>query len=42
MGDNTAPGRSLDSRHFGAISRESIIGKVRTIYWPFARMGAVE
>lgn len=42
LGDNTAPGRSLDSRHFGAISRKSIIGRATTIYWPFARMGAVE
>ncbi len=42
LGDNTASGMSLDSRHFGAIPRESIIGKVRTIYWPFNRMDAVE
>ncbi len=42
LGDNTAPGRSLDSRHFEAIPRESIIGRVSTIYWPFNRMGVVE
>jgi len=39
LGDNTA--MSLDSRYFGSIKRDSIVGRVSTIYWPFTRMGAV-
>ena len=42
LGDNTAPGRSLDSRYFGTSPRKSIIGRATTIYWPFTRMGVVE
>ena len=42
LGDNTAPGMSLDSRYFGSIEKESIVGRVSTIYWPFTRMGGVE
>jgi len=42
LGDNTAPNMSLDSRYFGPIERDSIVGRVSTIYWPFTRMGSVE
>lgn len=35
MGDNRA--RSLDSRSFGPISREEIIGKAFVIIWPTSR-----
>jgi signal peptidase I len=42
LGDNTAPNMSLDSRHFGAITRKSIVGRISTIYWPVSRMGAAE
>ena len=40
LGDNSR--RSLDGRYFGPIPRESIIGKVIKIYWPFDRFGAPE
>lgn len=39
LGDNRW--YSADSRYFGAISRENIIGKVVKIYWPPRRMGLV-
>ena len=39
MGDNRR--HSSDSRHFGAIPREKIIGKIIKIYWPPQRMGFV-
>ena len=39
LGDNRR--YSVDSRCFGAISRENIIGKVVKIYWPPRRMGVV-
>jgi len=39
LGDNSA--MSLDSRYFGPIKRDAIVGRVSTIYWPFTRMGAV-
>ena len=42
FGDNTAPNMSLDGRFFGAIPRDCIIGKVRTIYWPLNRIGPVQ
>ena len=35
IGDNTT--NSLDSRHFGAVPRASIIGRATKIYWPIAR-----
>lgn len=33
---------SLDSRHFGAIPRHSIIGKATKIYWPLSRAGDIK
>jgi signal peptidase I len=39
MGDNRL--NSADSRWYGAISRENIIGKIIKIYWPPRRMGLV-
>jgi signal peptidase I len=35
LGDNLA--NSLDSRHFGAVRRQSIIGRATKICWPLAR-----
>ena len=35
LGDRSE--RSLDSRYFGAIRREQIVGKVARVYWPFGR-----
>ena len=40
LGDNTR--NSLDSRFFGPVKRESIIGKVAWIYWPPERRGIPE
>jgi signal peptidase I len=40
LGDNTV--NSYDSRYWGAISGSSIIGKATRIYWPFARMSALD
>jgi nickel-type superoxide dismutase maturation protease len=38
-GDNRD--ESTDSRHFGAVPRSNIIGRVRWRYWPARRAGAV-
>jgi signal peptidase I len=40
LGDNSSA--SLDSRHFGPIRRDSIIGRVNWIYWPPGRRGVPE
>ncbi len=42
LGDNTAPGQSLDSRYFGAITETSLIGRVCSIYWPLSRIQPVD
>lgn len=42
LGDNTEKNMSLDGRFYGAITRDSIIAKVKTIYWPVNRIGIVE
>jgi signal peptidase I len=39
VGDNAT--NSLDSRHFGAIPRRSIIGRATKIYWPLVRAGDI-
>jgi signal peptidase I len=39
LGDNGT--NSLDSRHFGAVPRHSIIGRATKIYWPWARAGDI-
>ena len=40
LGDNSAS--SNDSRFWGFVPQENIIGKVCKIYWPINRSGAVE
>jgi len=40
VGDNHE--NSLDSRHFGAIPRQSIVGKATKIYWPLSRAGDIQ
>ena len=40
MGDNSA--RSLDSRYFGPIKRNDILGKAIRIYYPLSRIGELE
>jgi len=36
LGDNTAS--SLDSRYYGAISGNHILGRISRIYWPISRI----
>ncbi|WP_405106778.1 signal peptidase I [Paenibacillus sp. FSL K6-1217] len=38
MGDNRHAGASKDSRYFGAVAGESIVGKVSLIWWPVSKM----
>lgn len=38
-GDN--PAESTDSRHFGPVGPEEILGRVRWRYWPLRRAGSV-
>ncbi|MGI6496228.1 MAG: signal peptidase I [Kiritimatiellia bacterium] len=42
LGDNT--GNSLDSRYWGAVPRENLLGPGALVYWPFAspRWGRIE
>lgn len=40
LGDNTA--NSKDSRHFGSVPKENIVGRVLKIYWPPSRIGTPE
>jgi signal peptidase I len=40
LGDNTA--NSKDSRYFGPVPRDSIVGRVVKIYWPPSRIGSPE
>jgi signal peptidase I len=39
VGDNVT--NSLDSRHYGAVPRQSIVGRATKIYWPWARSGDI-
>lgn len=39
MGDNRAPGGSLDSRRLGPILLSKIVGRAQLAYWPPARWG---
>lgn len=40
LGDNSRS--SLDSRYWGPVPREAIVGRVTKIYWPAGRVGTVE
>ena len=39
MGDNRAPGGSLDSRRLGPISLSKLVGRARLAYWPPSNLG---
>ena len=41
MGDNRYPRESKDSREFGTVSKDSIVGIAFYRYHPFKRMGKV-
>lgn len=34
MGDNRHAGKSKDSRYFGSVSRQAIVGRAEFIFWP--------
>lgn len=38
MGDNRHAGKSKDSRSFGSVSAEEIVGKAEFIFWPMSDM----
>ncbi|WP_059049747.1 signal peptidase I [Paenibacillus senegalimassiliensis] len=38
MGDNRHAGRSKDSRYFGSVSEELIIGRAEFVFWPVGRI----
>lgn len=41
MGDNRIPGKSFDSRAFGAIKKDRIVGKCWIRLFPFSKAGSV-
>lgn len=42
LGDNRTVGGSLDSREFGFVDQESVLGKVSLRYWPFKEFGRID
>lgn len=40
LGDNLY--NSRDSRHFGPVPLENVIGRAFKVYWPFGRVGSIE
>lgn len=38
MGDNRHAGRSKDSRYFGSVSEELIVGRAEFVFWPVGRI----
>ena len=41
MGDNRHAGASKDSRYFGFVTEEIIVGKAAFIWWPFSKMNSL-
>lgn len=41
LGDNRTVGGSLDSREFGFVDQQSVLGKVSLRYWPFSDFGRI-
>lgn len=41
LGDNRKPGRSEDSRAFGTISSDAVVGKAIVRFFPWSRMGTL-
>lgn len=42
LGDNRTVGGSLDSREFGFVDQESVLGKVSLRYWPLKDFGRID
>lgn len=42
LGDNRQPGGSEDSRYFGLVSEDRIIGKAWLVYWPIGSISTVD
>lgn len=42
LGDNRTVGGSLDSREFGFVDQESVLGKVSLRYWPLTDFGKID
>ena len=42
LGDNRTVGGSLDSREFGFVDQESVLGKVSLRYWPLKDFGKID
>lgn len=41
LGDNRRTGGSNDSRHWGPLPEENVLGKVWFVYWPFSELNAL-
>lgn len=41
MGDNRLPNKSLDSRYFGPINKNTIQGIAKLRYWPISKIGII-
>jgi signal peptidase I len=41
MGDNRRAGASKDSRYFGSVPQERIVGKAAYIWWPLSKLNAL-
>ncbi|WP_249901949.1 signal peptidase I [Paenibacillus sp. PK3_47] len=41
MGDNRHAGASKDSRYFGAVPQDRIVGKAAYIWWPLSKLNAL-
>jgi signal peptidase I len=40
LGDNT--GNSRDSRYWGPVPEEKLLGPAAIVYWPFTRFGTID
>jgi signal peptidase I len=41
MGDNRRKAQSVDSRYFGAVDADAIVGRAEAIVWPMTRWGGL-
>lgn len=38
MGDNRHAGRSKDSRYFGSVKKNQIVGRAEFVFWPITKI----